>query len=474
MALPSPVEGNNVNIHSPLQSATSIRLLHLKRAWTWSRDYVIEGSLTQHELSKAPAFEALSYTWGDGILCKDALINKTPVKITLNLWEALSTISKQSSILSTTLWVDALCISQTDLDEKAQQVSIIGSIFSRAQRVRAWVGQHKDDSRLLFDRKVKTDLDHLLACHYFMFRSYWSRTWIIQEITLAQAVVVHCGSDSQPWEELFGHLNPTSNGSYDRFRELHETDSRVKDYLMHFESRIRPLHIRRGFDPRKNDRNTDPTAALGDFSALLWSFRESQCCDPLDKVYALLSLSTKDMELRPDYTLTPVQLFMKLCVGDEAQRQIVTEYEISNIGELLKLNNLSSCLEIVTQLLRGGYMSTYNGRQHSVIVLHALARLVRIATGQNPIESPQDINPDLNISDLRVRESALKVKLFIEKHTASKETILAPESERVPSHKPKDSFGRGDLHARLAEHLNRHVPRRLTQSHNLSYRSPYS
>ena len=44
------------------------------------------------------------------------------------------------------MWADAICINQTNLIEKAQQVSVIGQIFRRATTVRIWLGHQKDGS----------------------------------------------------------------------------------------------------------------------------------------------------------------------------------------------------------------------------------------------------------------------------------------------------------------------------------------
>jgi hypothetical protein len=39
-----------------------------------------------------------------------------------------------------TLWVDAICIDQTDTEERSQQVSIMGDVYKMAHRVLVWLG----------------------------------------------------------------------------------------------------------------------------------------------------------------------------------------------------------------------------------------------------------------------------------------------------------------------------------------------
>lgn len=46
-------------------------------------------------------------------------------------------------------WVDAICIDQSNLDEKSKQVVIMANIYKRAAHVLAYVGDHADDSLFL-------------------------------------------------------------------------------------------------------------------------------------------------------------------------------------------------------------------------------------------------------------------------------------------------------------------------------------
>ena len=48
------------------------------------------------------------------------------------------------------LWVDALCINQADLAERLQQVIIMGSIYSQAERVILWLGEAFEECESAF------------------------------------------------------------------------------------------------------------------------------------------------------------------------------------------------------------------------------------------------------------------------------------------------------------------------------------
>lgn len=50
---------------------------------------------------------------------------------------------RRTFVSSKLIWIDGLCIDQKHLDEKAQQVRIIGDVFSNASRVAVWLASQK-------------------------------------------------------------------------------------------------------------------------------------------------------------------------------------------------------------------------------------------------------------------------------------------------------------------------------------------
>lgn len=85
-----------------------------------------------------PECEALSYCWGSGeiklqLRCADGLTYIIP-----NLAHALRNLRYIHRVRY--LWIDAMCISQRDRNEKAQQVQMMLTIFQCAKRVVAWIG----------------------------------------------------------------------------------------------------------------------------------------------------------------------------------------------------------------------------------------------------------------------------------------------------------------------------------------------
>lgn len=94
-------------------------------------------------------YEALSYCWGDRsdpqrIFIKDELDTKYQyLDVTTNLFAALHRLRDPS--LPRTLWVDAICINQGDLDERGQQVQFMTTIYSAASQVVVWLGDVEAD-----------------------------------------------------------------------------------------------------------------------------------------------------------------------------------------------------------------------------------------------------------------------------------------------------------------------------------------
>ncbi|KAH7155142.1 heterokaryon incompatibility protein-domain-containing protein [Dactylonectria estremocensis] len=126
-----------------------IRLLKLNPG-VWDDDLDAE----LFEADQSMAYIALSYTWGSPVARKEIIVNRTSVKgITTNLDLALRTI--RSPDFPVTLWVDALCINQDDVEDKSQQVNFMHQIFSWAIEVRAYVGNSLDRGHRSHDSQLR-------------------------------------------------------------------------------------------------------------------------------------------------------------------------------------------------------------------------------------------------------------------------------------------------------------------------------
>jgi hypothetical protein len=166
-------------------------------------------------------FEALSYSWGDPTPNHIIICNGQTVGITSNLFGALRYLRLEDS--SRTLWIDAICINQSDVEERNRQIRYMYDIYNRATRVVVWLGVDGQNSELAVqaarylrsreNRHLVIRHDHEMQClqsleevieslEALLQRPWFRRSWIRQEIAAARRVVVKCGHGQITWTEL--------------------------------------------------------------------------------------------------------------------------------------------------------------------------------------------------------------------------------------------------------------------------------
>ncbi|KAK3710207.1 hypothetical protein LTR37_010428 [Vermiconidia calcicola] len=175
------------------------------------------------DVPNAPPYEALSYTWGSLVNNKAASIKvlqghklcKLP--ITRNLHGSLARLRRElHNGQAKRLWVDAICIHQSNIPEKNAQVRKMAMVYNRAKNVCVWLGNGDGDSRRAIDFIGKLlrldDFDPLTqdpgtesewaALNNLMQRPWFNRRWIVQEISLARDAVLFCGDQSVSWHDF--------------------------------------------------------------------------------------------------------------------------------------------------------------------------------------------------------------------------------------------------------------------------------
>jgi hypothetical protein len=93
-------------------------------------------------------YQALSYVWGAPEAVRPLQCNGKTVHVTENCDSALRHLRQLQNI--TYLWIDAICINQTSLQERAQQVKIMGDIYDQANSTIVWLGPDQGDAAMLF------------------------------------------------------------------------------------------------------------------------------------------------------------------------------------------------------------------------------------------------------------------------------------------------------------------------------------
>ncbi|CAG8951517.1 hypothetical protein HYFRA_00007433 [Hymenoscyphus fraxineus] len=133
--------------------------------------------------------DALSYTWGLPPAMNIIFVNDEPFRIRNNLFNALLHLRRPSS--GVMLWVDAICINQSDIDERNHQVQRMADVFGRARRVLAWLGPETESSREAFsflsqtylrspyNRKELMDDPRWVALNDLCEIEYWKRRFAL-------------------------------------------------------------------------------------------------------------------------------------------------------------------------------------------------------------------------------------------------------------------------------------------------------
>lgn len=222
--------------YEALPTETSIRLLHFEQQnGQGDQPTLIKLSFNVVDLQDRPAFNALSYVWGDhrpplnqGYSMKRAqrrfhiVCDGRKVSITYNLFCALRRLSASHNDLlaefgNLGIWIDQLCINQADLSERSQQVAMMDRIYGEATKVISWLGEedshtdkavtllnvlasrssqeYSDPSFNLAQLEQEFSSEQWLALSSLLSRPYFKRAWVVQEVTLANPnqLVFICG-----------------------------------------------------------------------------------------------------------------------------------------------------------------------------------------------------------------------------------------------------------------------------------------
>ncbi|KAI1648461.1 HET-domain-containing protein [Daldinia loculata] len=329
--------------YDPLPGQHYIRLAIIHPA-KFIKDNIVISFHTSPFPNDTLPYEALSYVWGSkkgrmpiyvsrvdtattNRLRDTVQMKFEKIQVTRNLDVALRHLRYDEA--PRVMWIDALCINQTDEVEKSPQVATMGEIFRLARRVIAWLGPEENDSNnamYLMDylgSQVEVDfirwsLRPAVGCidpgisdgdiglpfqgrdvysiYYLLSRQWFERLWIRQEIHLAgPEAVIMCGLYQVKWSSFRRglaciYLKPTP----------------ATDFTDQCKTQINSL---RGFMFQRKTNNL-----IGSD----YDFNYTRCLDPRDRLYAVLALlNDEDKALipSPDYTQPYDKLYTTVIIN---------------------------------------------------------------------------------------------------------------------------------------------------------------
>ncbi|KAL1610779.1 hypothetical protein SLS60_002450 [Paraconiothyrium brasiliense] len=230
------------------------------------------------------------------------------------------------------IWVDALCINQQDVLERATQVKRMREIYTRAWTPLVWLGAASDGSEQVMDVLGAIAADEGIqdgvnalekfvarrpevfqrgiwrATYDFVARVYWTRVWVLQELSLGKAnMPILYGDRTRRWDEVyrFFALLGTADDIWNQYivEELAEV-GRVIERDPH--GMLDPSH-----KIWKHQKEVESGGRGLNLLQVMSLSREDDSTNPRDKVYGLLALMDRKVaaEIQVEYLSSVEQVY---------------------------------------------------------------------------------------------------------------------------------------------------------------------
>jgi hypothetical protein len=203
-------------------SSGQIRLLRIHRQLFFVGH--LRCSVEIAQLDNVLQYEALSYRWGFGssgskLQYRTIYVDGKSLEVPKSAWELLHALS--SLYGDRLVWIDAICINQKDVTEKAAQIPLMDQIYSKAQRTIVWPGDNFDSGMaarmlhrlFLADYQFDAEDEEFLSLFedevgrigwraiITLFENpYFSRIWCVQEVALGKHTDIFHGNHFIPWD----------------------------------------------------------------------------------------------------------------------------------------------------------------------------------------------------------------------------------------------------------------------------------
>lgn len=254
-------------------------------------------------------YETVSYCWGSIQERSNIRVEGELLNVAASSAEALRRLRRFNT--SRILWIDAVCINQYNLEEKGRQVAFMGEVYSKAVRNLIWLGEADDLTEqalgairsIVEDARIETeDFRTLPQTAYdehgayvvstsplnasfesaplqaFFNRPWFHRLWVVQEATLANWSICHCG----PHEVALADILRTAQWLFYKQRFL--------DFQI-FENRgiVNAARVWEFADHEYGWLHSEENRPT-EFRPLLHALRDFDTYDPKDHVFGVLGL----------------------------------------------------------------------------------------------------------------------------------------------------------------------------------------
>lgn len=293
-------------VYQPLPSGNSrdIRLLELFQGHGRKQ---LRGAIHHVRLgSEEMRFKAMSYVWGHSLKPFILRTRQGSIGLTASLYFGLRRVRKKDS--SVFIWADAICIDQSNSQEKSHQIRLMPEIYQTAEHVFAWLGYMADDS----DKAIKylcelgmqsaeTSAKTAAAAstseespiwdsiNRFFGRAWFYRVWIVQELVLAPNVTLLCGDLDAQWNDIYNAAKICAEKARQSTAAIMTPIAQKVDVILSLGDLKQSYH--------------EGDGGQRELLALFQRFQHTRATLQRDKLFAFLGLANNagDPDLDPDY-----------------------------------------------------------------------------------------------------------------------------------------------------------------------------
>lgn len=294
-----------------------------------------------------PYYETISYVWGDETLRGSVYMCGQTLDVPASAEHALRRMRHTNTIRL--LWIDAVCINQSDEIERSDQVAMMNTIYGNGQRNLIWLGEDcgtteaalTDIRKLVEEMKMETndfkhakeilfrgrgwrryattplstDVKHWRFLQRFYEQPWFRRLWVVQEAALSKSNVCYKGTLEFELEDVL----------------------RAAVWLRFHKASISREMASRIYQPSKIAQFTDRSCgsyhlfsgSTEETSEFITDLANFEASDPRDHVFGILGLMQRYRNgqaiptgLIPNYRARTVEVFrdaVKSVVGESGQ-----------------------------------------------------------------------------------------------------------------------------------------------------------